>query len=104
MLRPGGRVWAGLAEDDPIAWGIAPSELPTWPLVPTPIGYLMGIVGAFHDADDLWHGTNPASDEFGALRIGTEGASGHSDYFESGSLGNLALIVEGRYSEVGLAS
>lgn len=100
VLRPQGRVWAALAEDDPIAWGIAPSELPTWPVIPSPIGYLIDAFRAFRDADDLWHGTNPVSDEFGAMRIDTDGSVGHSGYFEAGSLDNLALIVTGRYREV----
>jgi hypothetical protein len=66
-------------------------------VIPSPIGYLFDAFRAFRDADDLWHGTNPVSDEFGAIRIGTEGSAGHSGYFEAGSLDNLALIVSGRY-------
>ena len=99
-LRPGGQVWVALADDDPIAWGIAPSELLAWSLVPDPIGYLMGIFAAIDRADHLWHGVNPVSDEFGALRFATEGSSGHSSYFESGSLDNLLLILDGDYSDV----
>lgn len=101
-LRPGGRVWSALAAGDPIAAGIDPSELP--PL------WLPGFLGPLWFAGDmsdgpetLWHGPNPADDDFGARRISTEGCSGHSEYFEAGSLDNLALIVRGRFSEVVLA-
>lgn len=76
-LRPHGRVWAALADGDPI--GVGPS------------------------ARELWHGTNPIADEFGAMRIGTEGSSGHSEYFEHESLVNLLRITQGRYTAVELA-
>ena len=101
VLRTDGRVWSALAENDPIALGINPSEYPWW--VPPP--FTLPWLGAdvWNDgAEELWHGTNPANDQFGARRITTDGSSGHSSYFESGSLENLARIVAGLYSEVEL--
>ncbi|MEA2000567.1 MAG: alpha/beta fold hydrolase [Actinomycetota bacterium] len=101
-LRPGGRVWAALASNDPIGVAVSPQELPpVW--VPPP---LVPVWFMFHLAEDgaeqLWHGIGPTADEFGALRITTDGSSGHSDYFEAGSLANLARITQGLYGEVGL--
>jgi hypothetical protein len=43
-----------------------------------------------------------ATDGFGALQITTDGSSGHSDYFEAGSLTNLARIVQSLYADVDL--
>jgi hypothetical protein len=54
-------------------------------------------------AESLWHGTNPAADEFGAIRFDTDGSTGHSAYFEAGSLENLARIMLDRYTDVTLA-
>jgi pimeloyl-ACP methyl ester carboxylesterase len=99
-LRDGGRVWSALAPGDPIM--LAGNPLAAWrrwagvpPLLPT-------TVRSFVDLDHLWHGANPAGDQFGALRITTTGSFGHTDYFTATTLANLALIVEGRYSEVEL--
>ena len=89
QLRNGARVWAGLADRDPIAIGIGREELPMFD--PHRGG-----------AAELWHGANPVTDEFGALRFGTAGSSGHSAYFAAQSLANLALIVRGRYDDVNL--
>lgn len=100
-LRPAGRVWVGLAEADPIAAALAPRELPPW-WVPVP--FMPAWLGDMVDgAESLWHGTNPAADEFGAIRFDTSGSTGHSAYFEAGSLENLARIVVGRYRDVELA-
>ncbi len=103
LLRPGGRVWAALADGDPIAIGVDPIGSYRWWHGLHPVGALAALFESITDRDQLWHGTNPASSEFGATTITTEGCSGHSSYFEAGALANLALIVEGRYSEVGLA-
>ncbi|MCP4306755.1 MAG: hypothetical protein GY788_18145 [bacterium] len=103
VLRPGGRVWSGLADGDPIAWGVAPQELPIWLLLSNPLLTASGLWHLFDGPSDLWHGPNPASEEFGATRIDTEGSSGHSSYFEANSLENLAAIVEGNYAAVELA-
>jgi len=53
-------------------------------------------------AEELWHGTNPVSTGFGAIEFSTDGCSGHSEYYEAGSLENLARIVRGLYAEVEL--
>lgn len=103
-LRPQGRVWAALADGDPIGVGVSARELvpPPWvpfPLIPTWIVTDMLEQGA----EGLWHGTNPIADEFGAVRIGTEGSSGHSEYFEHESLLNLLRITQGLYTEVEFA-
>ncbi len=103
VLRSDGMLWSGLADDDPIALGIAPRELPTWLLIPNPFVYVTGIWTSFNDPIDLWHGANPAEAEFGALRIDTTGSSGHSSYFEASSLDNLVSIVEGNYASVELS-
>ncbi|MCP3994150.1 MAG: hypothetical protein GY722_03655 [bacterium] len=100
ILRPGGIVWAALADGDPIGLGVDPLESYRWwwgihPLIPA-----VGLLESLRRREDLWHGTNPASAEFGARRMTTEGSSGHSAYFEAGSLDNLAAIVEGRHSSV----
>jgi pimeloyl-ACP methyl ester carboxylesterase len=102
VLRPGGRVWVALAERDPIALGINPSELPPWWVPPVLWAPWLGFDLLSNGAEELWHGPNPASEEFGARRVATVGSTGHSDYFEAGSLENLARIVEGLYSEVEL--
>jgi pimeloyl-ACP methyl ester carboxylesterase len=101
-LRPGGRVWAALARNDPIRAGISAAELPPWwvPPVLAPSWLLMDLGNG--GAEELWHGTNPVSDEFGARRLTTDGSSGHSSYFDGDSLLNLARIVQGLYSEVEL--
>lgn len=101
-LRPGGRVWSALADSDPIGLGVSPGELvPPW--LPPFLGavWLTGDL-LFGGPEDLWHGANPAGEEFGATRISTDGSSGHSSYFEEQSLLNLARIVQGRYDEVDL--
>lgn len=102
VLRPNGRVWAALAKNDPIEFGVAPQELlPFW--LPFPITQAWSTLNLVnHSAAELWHGTNPTSDDFGAIQITTDGSSGHSGYFEAGSLTNLARIVQGRDAEVEL--
>ncbi len=104
VLRPGGRVWAALAAGDPIGLGIDPTASFRWWYGFSPLLPVIGVAASMVSRNDLWHGTNPVADEFGAQRIGTDGSSGHSGYFAAGALENLALILEGRYSEVGLAS
>jgi hypothetical protein len=89
-LRPGGRVWVGLADGDPIAAALSPSELSRW-WVPIPCM-----------PSWLWHGANPAAASFGARRFATKGSTGHSAYFESGSLENLVRIMQGQYGTVDL--
>lgn len=99
-LRHGGKVWAALARNDPIGAGISPAELPPWwvPPVFAPSWLVMDLGNG--GAEELWHGTNPVSEEFGARQLTTEGSSGHSSYFEMESLLNLARIVQGLYSDV----
>lgn len=101
-LRPGGRVWSALASNDPIAVGISPDEFPPWWVPPVLAPSWLLVDFAVGGAEELWHGTNPASDEFGARRFATDGSSGHSSYFEAVALLNLARIVQGLYSEVEL--
>lgn len=102
-LRAGGRVWAALAENDPIGFGVDPLESYRWwwgihPAIP-----VIGALESLCRREDLWHGVNPVAADFGALRISTEGSSGHSSYFRAGALENLAAILEGRHSSVDLA-
>ncbi len=101
-LRPGGRVWAALARNDPIGVAVSPPELPpVWvPPSVAPACFMFDLVD--DGAEELWHGTGPTTDGFGALQITTDGSSGHSDYFEAGSLTNLARIVRGLYADVEL--
>jgi hypothetical protein len=69
------RVWVGEADGDPI------------PRLPSQI-----------------FGPNPASERFGAWRFRTGTASGHSEYYNSGteSLRNVVRIVKGEYCDVTL--
>jgi hypothetical protein len=102
LLCPGGRVWVGLADADPIRLSISPSEPPPW-WVPFPAWAAWLQQDMWQDGpEELWHGTNPAADEFGAARFTTDGSIGHSEYFQHESLQNLARIVEGRYDAVEL--
>ncbi len=78
VLRDGGRVWVALADSDPIALGINLSELPPCWVPPAFWVPWIGIDMWNEGAEDLWHGTNPASEEFGAIRFTTDGCSGHS--------------------------
>lgn len=98
-LRPGGRVWVALANDDPVAAAINPSELPPWWL-PAFLGPIWFAADMSNGPEALWHGVNPAGRDFGALRISTGESSGHSDYFGAATLDNLARIVVGRYTDV----
>ena len=45
------------------------------------------------------HGPDPSARSFDAERFATDGASGHSEYFDNGtkSLDNIATIVNGDY-------
>lgn len=102
VLRSDGRVWVGLADGDPITLGINPRELPPWWL-PPPLWTIWMAFDMWHGGpEELWYGTNPASDEFGAVRFATDGSNGHSEYFRAEALDNLAMIVEGRYGDVEL--
>ena len=102
-IRPGGTVWSALARNDPIGAGISLEELPPWWVPPLLApGWLISDL-TIGGAEELWHGPNPVSDEFGAREISTRGGSGHSSYFKATSLLNLARITQGLYSEVELA-
>jgi hypothetical protein len=102
QLRDGGRVWSALADWDPIAYGLNPSELPPWWLPPVFWPTWIGTDLANGGGEELWYGPNPASDDFGAGRISTDGSLGHSGYFDGESLENLARIVQGLYGDVDL--
>ncbi len=81
-LSPTARVWAALAEGDPMRW------LPTMRV------------------GDYGHGPNPVDPAFGARVLATAGAHGHSGYFDphSESLRNFARIALGRDDEVSLVA
>jgi pimeloyl-ACP methyl ester carboxylesterase len=102
-IRAGGTVWSALATNDPIGAGISSRELlPRWVPPFLAPGWLISDL-TIGGAEELWHGPNPVSDEFGAREISTHGCSGHSSYFKATSLLNLARIIQGLYSEVELA-
>ncbi|WP_024891338.1 alpha/beta hydrolase [Luteimonas huabeiensis] len=80
-------------------------------------GPMVDNVGDMHiDAEHFWagaaandpvtytevHGNSPVDWSFGGQRIGTDGASGHSEYWDPGTeaLRNQAYIVTGRYDQV----
>ncbi|MEQ7127851.1 alpha/beta hydrolase [Actinopolymorpha sp. B11F2] len=76
------RVWAALADSDPIRW------LPAMRF------------------GDYGHGPNPVDPAFGARVMATSGAQGHSGYFDIGSesLRNFARIALDRTTEVSLTA
>lgn len=104
-LKPGGVVWAGIAHGDPIGAGANPfGDLTPW-------GRLMdGVEQLWEWADgepaikELYHGVNPVHEDFGALEFHTDGASGHSQYFEPDtvSLDNLLYIIAGMDGKVSI--
>ena len=100
-LRPGGRVWVGLAAGDPIVAASVSVESPPWWVTAACIPPWSS-VGVCNGPQELWHGANPADDDFGAVRFSTEGTSGHSGYFEAGSLENHVRIMQGLYVDVDL--
>lgn len=105
-LPPGGEVWAGLASWDPIGAGVSLVPSDPWEgSLSLPGRYVWDLItsGDFA-AEDLWHGTNPAHESFGAIEFTTDGATGHSQYFDPGteSLENLARIVAGLTPQVTL--
>jgi hypothetical protein len=98
-LPPGGQVWAGLASWDLIGAGARPTG-DGWleSSMSLPARYVWDLVATGDPAvEDLWHGTNPVHESFGAAEFSTDGATGHSQYFDPGtdSLENLARIVVG---------
>jgi pimeloyl-ACP methyl ester carboxylesterase len=98
-LAPGGDVWAGLAAWDPIGAAIDPSAQDAWDWVLSVPGRHLRdmLVSGEATVQDLWHGRNPVHGSFGAFEFTTDGATGHSEYFEPGtaSLANMAAIVAG---------
>jgi hypothetical protein len=99
-LVPGATVWAGLAGWDPIGIGVDPRPQDFGDVPLSPIGrWLRDLFGSGDQAaEHLWHGRNPVHDSFGAVEFRTDGAAGHSSYFDAGtaSLANLAAITTGR--------
>ena len=106
IIESGGRVWAGLACQDPIGAGIDPLPDSPWEFVLGPFGsYAWDSLGkGDYATEDQWHGRNPVHDSFDAIEFTTDGASGHSQYFAAGteSLANLARIIAGLDSAVRL--
>jgi pimeloyl-ACP methyl ester carboxylesterase len=103
-LVPGATVWAGLAGCDPIGIGVDPRPQDFGDVPLSPIGrWLRDLFGSGDQAaEHLWHGRNPVHDSFGAVEFRTDGAAGHSSYFDAGtaSLANLAAITTGREVDV----
>ncbi len=97
-LEPGGVVWAGLADGDPIGAGIDIAEFltPAQQLDQT-VRRLLDSLDGEDAIRDLHHGTNPTHEDFGAIEIHTDGSVGHSDYFKPGTLtlDNLVYIIAG---------
>ena len=107
-LPPGGEVWAGLASWDLIGAGVSlgADTVFEWSLS-IPGRYIWDVIATGDPAvEDLWHGTNPAHESFGAVEFTTDGATGHSQYFDPGteSLDNLARIVAGLTPQVTILS
>ncbi len=107
-LPPGGDVWAGLATWDPIGAGVSLVPADPWEgSLSLPGRYVWDLITSGDlAAEQLWHGRNPAHESFGAVEFTTDGATGHSQYFDPGtdSLENLARIVAGLASQVTLVS
>ncbi len=107
-LPPGGEVWAGLASWDPIGAGVSLTPSDLWDgSLSVPGRYLFDLITTGDlAAEELWHGTNPVHEKFGAVEFTTDGATGHSQYFDPGteSLENLARIVAGHTAQVTVVS
>jgi hypothetical protein len=107
-LPPGGEVWSGLASWDLIGVGVSLTGDNVFESsLSIPGRYLWDVVTTGDVAvEDLWHGTNPAHESFGAVEFTTDGATGHSQYFDPGteSLDNLARIVAGLTPQVTILS
>jgi hypothetical protein len=103
-LPPGGEVWAGLASWDLIGAGVSVAPDDLWEAsLSLPGRYIWDVLTTGDlAAEDLWHGRNPAHESFGAVEFTTDGATGHSQYFDPGteSLENLARIVAGLTPQV----
>lgn len=97
-LEPGGVVWAGIAHGDPIGAGANPfGDLTPWGQFMDGVEQLWEWADGESAIKELYHGVNPAHEDFGALEFHTDGASGHSQYFEPDtvSLDNLLYIIAG---------
>ena len=104
-LKPGGVVWAGLAHGDPI--GAGPDvfgNLTPWDQVRAGVEQLWEWIDGEPAIKELYHGVNPVHEDFGALEFHTDGASGHSEYFEpeTVSLDNILFIIAGMDGRVSI--
>ncbi|MFI6447355.1 alpha/beta hydrolase [Kitasatospora sp. NPDC050543] len=99
-------VWVGAAMLDPVTHMPSKAEAGGG-LIAGPIG---GAVGHVVDPHQLWHGQDPASEDFGAQRFAVHPGhdladqfNNHSDYMNSNggpSLGNIGAIVGGHPEKV----
>ena len=104
-LKPGGVLWAGLAHGDPIGAGpdlngkLTPSD---W--LRAGAEQIWEWLDGESAIKDLYHGVNPVHDDFGALEFHTDGASGHSEYYDEGtvSLDNILYIIAGMDGQVSI--
>ncbi|NND02437.1 MAG: hypothetical protein HKN91_06585 [Acidimicrobiia bacterium] len=97
-LKPGGVVWAGIAHGDPIGIGANPfGKLTPWSQIADGFEQLYEWADGEPAIKQLYHGVNPAHEDFGALEFHTDGATGHSQYFDHDtvSLDNLLYIIAG---------
>ena len=97
-LKPGGVVWAGIAHGDPIGAGANPfGNFTPWGQLSDGLEQLYEWAGGEPAIKELYHGVSPVHEDFGALEFHTDGASGHSQYFEPGteSIDNLLYIIAG---------
>ncbi len=104
-LKPGGVVWAGLADGDLIGAGIDVSEyLTPARQLEQAIRRLFDSLGGEDANRELHHGVNPAHEDFGALEIHTDGSAGHSEYFKKGTvtIDNLVFIIAGMDARVSI--
>jgi pimeloyl-ACP methyl ester carboxylesterase len=104
-LKPGGIVWAGLADGDLIGSGIDISEyLTPGQRLRQTIRRLLDSLDGEEANRDLHHGINPVHHDFGALEIHTDGSQGHSEYFKKSSvtLDNLVHIIGGMDARVSM--
>jgi pimeloyl-ACP methyl ester carboxylesterase len=94
---PAGHVWAGAAANDPVqlfAPGVGQLAVDALTNLRHPFS------AHFGDATPdmfLWHGRNPATEDFGAHIFAADADGGHSGYWQGGALDAIVGITVGAY-------